>query len=61
MFADTPGGAHASALWYSLIETAKLNQVEPFAYLHKVLEKLPLAETLEDFMELLPFKLNLKN
>lgn len=61
MFADTPKGAEASALWYSLIETAKLNQVEPFAYLQKVLEKLPLAETIEDFLELLPFKLNLKN
>lgn len=57
-FSATTSGADASALWYSLIETAKLNQVEPYEYLRKVLEKLPHAETLEDYLELLPFKVD---
>ena len=55
LFSDTPAGAEASALWYSLIETAKANGREPFEYLLKVFEKIPTAETLEDYLELLPF------
>jgi transposase len=58
IFSDTPAGAYASALWYTLVETAKLNDVEPFEYLKMVLEKLPYAQTLEDFLDLLPFKLD---
>ena len=41
LFADTPRGAKASATTYSLIETAKANGVEPFAYLHHVLQQMP--------------------
>ena len=37
LFADTPRGAKASATVYSLIETAKANGLEPFAYLHPCL------------------------
>ncbi len=33
LFADTPAGAKASALYYTLIETAKANGLEPYAYL----------------------------
>jgi transposase len=33
LFADTVGGANASANLYSLIETAKANNVEPYRYL----------------------------
>lgn len=32
LFSDTPKGAHASALLYSLIETAKANGQEPYAW-----------------------------
>lgn len=45
MFSVTPEGATASANLYSLIETAKANQIEPYEYLKKLFEKLPLAET----------------
>ena len=31
LFADTPAGAHASAVIYSLMQTAKANGVEPVA------------------------------
>ena len=59
LFSDTPKGAHASAIHYSLIETAKANHIEPYAYLVHVLTKLPYAESVEDLEELLPW--NFKN
>jgi len=54
MFADTVRGAEASANLYSLIETAKANDIEPWAYLQRVFAELPKAETLEDVEALLP-------
>lgn len=54
LFADTTRGAHASANLYSVIETAKANGLEPFAYLRLVFTALPRAETLADFEALLP-------
>ena len=33
LFANTPGGAQASAVIYSLIETAKENGLDPYRYL----------------------------
>jgi len=33
LFSDTPKGAHASALYYSLIKTAKANGLEPYEHL----------------------------
>jgi transposase len=48
LFADTPAGATASARLYSLIETAKANGLEPYAYLSQVFEKLPAAVVAED-------------
>ena len=54
LFADTVRGAQASANLYSLIETAKDNGLEPFAYLRHVLTELPAAITLDDVEQLLP-------
>ena len=54
LFADTPRGAEASARLYSLIETAKANGLEPFAYLRKVFAELPAAQTAADIEKLLP-------
>ena len=54
MFADTVRGAEASANLYSLIETAKANDLEPWAYLQRVFTELPKAETLQDVEVLLP-------
>ena len=56
-FSATPEGATASANIYSLIETAKANGLEPFEYLNNVFKKLPLAQTEQDFLELLPVKI----
>ena len=40
LFCDTPKGAEASAIVYSLVETARANNVEPFAYLSFVLDEI---------------------
>jgi transposase len=60
MFADTPGGATASARLYSLVETAKANGIEPWAYLNHVFEKLPEATSQEDIEALLPWRVEIK-
>ncbi|WP_461393363.1 transposase domain-containing protein, partial [Deferrisoma sp.] len=54
LFSATPGGAKASAALYSLIETAKLNGLEPYRYLKHVFERVPLATTREEYRVLLP-------
>jgi transposase len=59
LFSDTPAGAHASAAIYSLVETAKANDIEPYQYLRHVFEMLPLASTAEDVAVLLPWHLSL--
>jgi transposase len=59
LFADTVGGATASANLYSLIETCKANAVDPYAYLIALLRALPLATTAEDYEAPLPWKIAL--
>ena len=41
LFADTPEGARASGIVYSLVESSKLNQLDVFRYLSYLLEKMP--------------------
>lgn len=41
LFANTPKGAHSSALIYSLVETAKENDLNPLTYLTYLFERLP--------------------
>ena len=55
LFADTTQGAHASAVCYSLIESAKANGLEPSSYVHHVLEHVAAADTLEKLEALLPW------
>ena len=52
MFADTPEGAEASALLYSLVVTAKVNGVNVYRALAKILTEIPLAKTCEDYERL---------
>ena len=54
LFSGSPRGAAASALLYSLIETAKANGREPYWYLRELFENLPLARTRADYLALLP-------
>jgi transposase len=58
LFAGHPNGAEAAAAFYSLIETAKANSLEPYSYLRYIFEKLPLAETAQDYEQLLPQYIN---
>jgi transposase len=56
LFADTVGGARASANLYSLVETAKANGIEPWAYLRHLFERLPAATEPTDLEPLLPHR-----
>ena len=50
-------GAKASLNLYSLIETAKANNVDVYQYLIDLFKALPLAQTADDYEALLPWKL----
>ena len=54
-----PNGAKASANRYSLVETAKANGLEPWAYLEKLFTELPSATTEADIEALLPWNVEL--
>jgi hypothetical protein len=58
LFSDTPAGAHASAVIYSLLQTAKANGHEPYAWLRRVMRELPAARTVEEIEALLPWNLH---
>jgi transposase len=60
LFAGAPKGAEASAIFFSLIETAKANGLEPYAYLRYVFTKLPLVKTTGAYKALLPQHLDCK-
>jgi len=57
LFSASQQGATSSANLYSLIETAKANGLEPYAYLKRVFTELPNATTLEQIESLLPWNL----
>lgn len=48
LFSGCPEGADASAFWYSLIQTVKANNKEPYAVLLAILKKLPLCQNTHD-------------
>lgn len=56
LFSGTPEGVRASALLFSLIETAKANKLEPYSYLRYLFEKLPVTPPAE-IGQLLPNRL----
>lgn len=55
LFAGSDGGAHRWAVVTSLIATAKLNDVEPYAYLKDVLERMTNGHPARKLDELLPW------
>jgi len=64
LFCDTVKGAHASAALYSLIESAKANDLNPYKYLKHVFTEIPKAKTVDEYEKLLPWKItdvSLKN
>ena len=54
LFSNSVKGVKASANIYSLIETAKANGLEPYAYLRMLFTALPKATTVEEIEALLP-------
>jgi transposase len=58
LFAGSPAGAQASAILYSLVETAKANGLEPYRYLRFLFERLPYAKTSADCRKLTPSHLD---
>jgi transposase len=54
----SPAGATASAAWYSIIETSKLNGVEPYLYLRCLLSRLPESINPDDYRALLPWNID---
>jgi transposase len=57
LFSGHPNGASAAATLYSLIETAKSCGLEPYHYLRYVFEKIPCAQSQDDYVALLPQRL----
>jgi transposase len=55
LFFETDNGASAGCVFYSLIETAKANGLDPKKYLERVFTDLPKCKTLQDFEKLLPY------
>jgi len=54
LFSNTPDGAKASSIMYSIIETAKENGLHPFHYVKYLLESLPNA-SISDLESFLPW------
>jgi len=55
MFSASVNGAKASANLYSLIETARANGLEPYAYLKRVFTEPPITSSFDDVDRPLPW------
>ena len=51
LFSDTQDGANASMVIYSLIETAKANEIDPLMYLKYLLENRLSADMTDEELE----------
>jgi len=58
LFSNTPNGAESSSIYYSLIETAKENNINPYQYIKFLLEQLPTAKS-SDLETLMPWSENI--
>lgn len=59
LFANTVSGAWASALLYSLVQTAKVNNKEPYKYLCTLFTRLPDVQSDNELYSLLPHRIAL--
>jgi len=60
LFANSVKGAKASSILYSIVETAKANNIEPWHYFNHIFKELPNASTVEEIEALLPWNVDLK-
>jgi hypothetical protein len=58
LFSNTEGGAEASAFYYSMIETAKLNKINVADYMWYCLDEAPRCRTENDWEKLLPWNMD---
>ena len=61
MFSDTPAGANASAIIYSLLETAKANGLDPYVWLRRVMRELPAAKNVDEMEALLTWNFHMQD
>lgn len=57
LFSGSPRGADSSCAIYSILETARQNNLNPFDYLNFIFERIPFAESKSDWQALLPSNL----
>lgn len=55
LFSNSVEGANAAAIIFSLVETCKAHDVNPYDWLRHALTKLPACQRVEDYDALLPF------
>ena len=60
LFSNTKSGADASSVLYSIVETAKANNLAPFDYLHQVLSILSKSNDDDTLSALLPWHVSLE-
>jgi hypothetical protein len=60
LFANSTDGAKALTSWYSIIETAKMNKLDPYKYLKYILTQIPIYKDENKSLEdLLPWNVKL--
>lgn len=55
LFSQSVGGAEASANIYTLVESAKLNLLDPSEYLTLIIKELPKVTSTDELTKLLPY------
>jgi transposase len=60
LFSKSPKGAEASCFFFSLIETAKENDLNPYGYLKHLFEMVPLLKTKDDYEAVFPWNCDRK-
>ena len=58
LFYDSPTGAWAGAIHYSLIQTCKYHQLDPFLWMRYALNEMPRARTRDEIEILLPYNID---
>ena len=58
LFSGSPKGAESSATLYSLVESAKLNNLSVYDYFYYILMKIPYCSETADYEALLPYNLS---
>lgn len=60
LFSDSVAGAQASGMLYSILQTARGNGLDPYAYMRHLLTELPHCRTTDQIEKLLPHKIDFK-